>query len=186
MSESILSEKLINNKNLIYTDWGTRLAAWAIDFFIIFMLQSLILNPLFISIGLLPDISPQVKELMELAKHTDSDSKTEFLEAYSKFMKFYFLPVFLIDLVIQGAYFIFMESSTKQGTVGKIAMGIIVTDNDGKQLTPFRAAARYFSKYISKFICYLGFLFPLFTLRKQALHDIISGCVVLKKKKESV
>ena len=185
MGESIFSEKLINNNNLIYADWGTRLAAWAIDFFVIFMLQSIILNPLFISMGLLPDISPQVKELMELAGHTDSDSKEEFLEAYTKFMKFYFVPVFLIDLVVQGAYFIFMESSSKQGTIGKIAMSIIVTDNDGKQLTPFRAAARYFSKYVSKSICYIGFLFPLFTPRKQALHDIISGCVVVKKKKDS-
>ena len=184
MDESISTNKAILNKNIIYADWGTRLAAWLIDFMIIFVVQSFILNPLFISIGLLPDISLQVKELMEMAKSSDPDALQEVQQAYLAFVKSYFLPLFLIDMVVQGAYYIFMESSSRQATIGKTAMGIVVTDNDGNQLTPFRAAGRYFAKYISKAICYIGFLFPLFTPKKQALHDMLSGCLVVKRKKE--
>ena len=185
MNEFVNSRNNLINKNTSYADFGTRLLAYVIDFLIIFFIQSLILNPFFISIGMLPDISHQAKEILELLKDTSPEGIEALQEAYMNLTKTYFIPVFLVDMAVQGAYFIFMESSAKRGTIGKIAMGLTVTDMEGKQLTPFRAAGRYFSKYLSKFLCYAGYFFLLFTGKKQALHDLIAGTIVLKNKKET-
>ena len=88
---------------------------------------------------------------------------------------------YLLTFLIQAAYFISMESSNRQATVGKLALGMKVTDLEGKQLTPGRAAARYFSKIISSLILGIGYLFCLWTEKKQNLHDIIAKTLVVKK-----
>ncbi len=46
------------------------------------------------------------------------------------------------------AYFVIMESSSKQGTLGKMALGIIVTDTDGNRISLLRALGRYFAKIL--------------------------------------
>jgi len=62
-----------------------------------------------------------------------------------------------------------------------MAFGIKVTDMNGNRLSLGRASARHFAKYLSGIICSIGYLVALFTERKQALHDLIVGTVVLKK-----
>jgi uncharacterized RDD family membrane protein YckC len=78
-------------------------------------------------------------------------------------------------------YFALMESSSKQATLGKMALGIIVTDANGNRLTFGRATGRYFGKILSGLIFYIGFLMAAFTEKKQALHDMIAGCLVVNK-----
>jgi uncharacterized RDD family membrane protein YckC len=45
-----------------------------------------------------------------------------------------------------------------------------------------KATIRYFSKYISAIILFIGYIMAAFTEKKQALHDIIAGTLVLNNK----
>jgi uncharacterized RDD family membrane protein YckC len=73
-----------------------------------------------------------------------------------------------------------MESSAKQATVGKMALGIIVTDLEGRRLGFGRATGRYFAKILSALILGIGFLMAAFTERKQGLHDMVASTLVVK------
>lgn len=88
----------------------------------------------------------------------------------------------LIIIVVGFLYFALLESSQWQGTVGKKAVGLIVTDMNGNRLTFGRSSARYWSKVVSGLSCYVGFIMAGFTDKKQGLHDMIAGCLVLKGK----
>lgn len=81
----------------------------------------------------------------------------------------------------QWLYFALMESSVKQGTLGKMALGIIVTDMNGNRLSFGRATGRYFGKILSGMILCIGYIMAGFTEKKQALHDMIAGCLVVNK-----
>jgi len=87
-----------------------------------------------------------------------------------------------IGILIGLAYFAYMESSEKQATFGKQALGIIVTDMEGRRITTGNAVVRYLSKILSGLILGIGFLMVLFTERKQGLHDIIAKTLVIKSK----
>jgi len=78
-------------------------------------------------------------------------------------------------------YFAVMESATPQATVGKLFMGIYVTDIEGECLTFPQASMRYWAKYLSAFTFLIGFLIVAFTRRKQALHDKVVKSLVLKR-----
>ncbi|HEV2123520.1 MAG TPA: RDD family protein [Chloroflexota bacterium] len=77
-------------------------------------------------------------------------------------------------------YFAIMESSGNQATIGKMALGLRVSRADSTRLSFGRATARFAGKYISAIIIGIGFIMAAFTERKQALHDMMAGTVVLK------
>ena len=58
---------------------------------------------------------------------------------------------------------------------------IKVTDLYGRRITTGLAVGRFFAKIITNLTCGIGYLLPLFTDRKQTLHDLICGCLALKK-----
>jgi|SRR5215470_5618565 len=80
-------------------------------------------------------------------------------------------------------YHAVMESSSKQATFGKLSLKIKVTDFNGNRISFLRATARHFSKIISTVILLLGFLMATFAKKKQALHDKIAGCLVVRRLK---
>ena len=85
----------------------------------------------------------------------------------------------LVSLVVTWLYYALMESSSWQGTVGKRVIGIKVTDMNGDRISFARATGRYFAKIVSSIICLIGFIMAAFTERKQGLHDIMAGTLVL-------
>jgi uncharacterized RDD family membrane protein YckC len=132
----------------------------------------------------------------------------------------------VLAILWQWLYYAFMEASSRQGTLGKMAMGLAVTDLEGRRLTFARASGRFLGKGMANVLAgvvlligtlgltagmnpnaadpttaftstaLLGFLgasllamvivlasniMAAFTRRKQALQDIVSGCVVLRK-----
>ncbi|BDX36682.1 putative membrane protein YteJ [Tenuifilaceae bacterium CYCD] len=92
--------------------------------------------------------------------------------------------IFLFAMLSVAAgwlYFALMESSKYQGTIGKIVLGIIVTDDMGGRISFGRATGRYFSKIISGMIFWIGYIMAGFTDKKQALHDVIANTLVWKK-----
>ncbi len=86
-----------------------------------------------------------------------------------------------ILILVGWIYFAVMESSVKQGTLGKIALGIKVTDLNGARISFGRATGRHFAKIISTIIILIGFLMIAWTKQKQALHDKIAKCLVVNK-----
>ena len=79
------------------------------------------------------------------------------------------------------AYFALMESSPVQGTLGKLAVGIKVTDKNGDPITFIRASWRYWAKLLSSWTFMIGWLMAAFTPNKRALHDIVAGTLVLRR-----
>ena len=88
---------------------------------------------------------------------------------------------YLLGIVGTFVYFAYMESSESQATVGKIALGIQVTDVNGSRISFGKALGRTAAKILSALILYIGFIMAAFTQRKQGLHDLIAGTLVVKK-----
>lgn len=93
--------------------------------------------------------------------------------------------LFFSYFTLGWVYYALMESSYRQATLGKMALGIMVTDLEGKRISFARATGRHFSKMISFFILFIGFIMAGFTQKKQALHDLIADCLVIKKPKNN-
>jgi uncharacterized RDD family membrane protein YckC len=74
-----------------------------------------------------------------------------------------------------------MESSVKQGTVGKMILGIKVTTINGGRISFARATGRFFAKILSSLFLFIGYIMAAFTQRKQALHDIIAETLVIER-----
>jgi uncharacterized RDD family membrane protein YckC len=94
----------------------------------------------------------------------------------------------LVSLVVSWLYWSLCESSSWQATLGKKVLGIYVTDTDGNRASFGRISGRFFSGRGVGSIPYLGGTYYLvdciciaFTARKQAIHDMIAGCLVLRR-----
>jgi uncharacterized RDD family membrane protein YckC len=90
-------------------------------------------------------------------------------------------PIWGVGFVIQLVYYAYFESSDKQATFGKQALGLVVTDTNGDRITFGKAAIRFLGKIVSSVILLIGYLMQPFTEKKQALHDMIAGTLVFKK-----
>jgi uncharacterized RDD family membrane protein YckC len=94
-----------------------------------------------------------------------------------------FLCLFIVILLCGlWLYYALLESSAWQGTVGKKALGLIVTDLDGRRVSFARATGRFFSRLITGLVpLMIGYILAGITAKKQALHDMIAGTLVLRK-----
>ena len=87
----------------------------------------------------------------------------------------------LLNIVISWLYMALMESGPNCASLGKMAMGIVVTTTQGERVSFSTASVRYFSKIISSFILYVGYFMMLWDDRNQTLHDKIAKTIVTKK-----
>ena len=85
-------------------------------------------------------------------------------------------------MVLAWLYSALMESSRYQATLGKMALGIVVTDMNRQRISFGRATGRYFGKIISSIILLIGYFMIAFTQKKQGLHDIMANCLVVVKR----
>ncbi|MCX6694132.1 MAG: RDD family protein [Methanomicrobiales archaeon] len=88
------------------------------------------------------------------------------------------VTIMVIIILIPWLYFAVLESSKNQGTLGKIALRLAVTDHSGRRLTFSRATLRFFSKFVSAIVIFMGFFAIGVTKRKQGFHDYIAGTYV--------
>src|SRR5262249_38185103 len=86
---------------------------------------------------------------------------------------------FAVAFVVGLLYFALLEASSRQATLGKLALSIRVSDLEGRRIGTGRAALRYVAKIPSAAILFIGFVMAGLTARKQALHDLIAGCLVV-------
>jgi uncharacterized RDD family membrane protein YckC len=77
-------------------------------------------------------------------------------------------------------YFACFEQSWLQATPGKILCSIKVVDHFGHQLSLQRAIGRNAAKYVSLLTFGIGFLMAGWTSQKQALHDKLADCIVIR------
>lgn len=84
----------------------------------------------------------------------------------------------LVFMAVGIVYFVAMESSFRQATLGKMAVGIKVGDAQGQQLSFANALGRYFAKMLSAIILYIGFMMVGWDKQKQGLHDKLAKTYV--------
>lgn len=83
-------------------------------------------------------------------------------------------------LILWWVYYAYLES-TYGATIGKDIIGLKVTDMEGNPISFSKASGRFIGRLLSlSMTFYLGYIMAVFTNKKQALHDMIAGCLVLK------
>jgi eukaryotic-like serine/threonine-protein kinase len=87
----------------------------------------------------------------------------------------------IIIIILQWLYFVCLESSSLQATIGKMPLRIIATDANGNRLTFGQANIRYWSKTVSALLLFIGYIVAIFTKKKQALHDMIANSLIINK-----
>lgn len=100
---------------------------------------------------------------------------------YSDAMNTAMWTAFVVTSIISWLYSALLESSPTQATLGKQAMGLIVTDYQGKRITFGPATLRWVGKSIAAFAFCIGYLIIGFTEKKQGLHDFIASTYVVHK-----
>lgn len=149
-----------------YADWGSRLAAHFLD---ILFFNLIVLIPVYLLIYLVFGIS-----------------MSDFFDTYG--VTFNSSNVALIYVIwIVGSlvlfHFYYAVSLNKSGqTWGKKLLNIKVVDaSTGNYPSIGQGWGRQLSKIISGLILSVGFFMPLWTSKKQALHDMMASTLVLKK-----
>lgn len=88
--------------------------------------------------------------------------------------------LWFLDIWLTWIYYALMESSTLQGTLGKLALGIRVYHRDQTRALTFEeATVRYFAKILSRLTLMIGYILCAFSSRKQALHDFVGRSVLV-------
>lgn len=142
----------------MYAGFWRRVVAWVID--------ALILSPIFVMLYLIIVGSSAVP----LA-----------IQPYG-LVPFSVLPSLRFAwLLVPWLYYASCESSAWQATPGKLALGLRVTDEYGCRIGFGRATGRFFGKILSSFILCFGYMLAGWTERKQALHDLMAGCCVVRR-----
>jgi len=142
-----------------YAGFWKRLAAYAVD--------SIIFLTIGIGAGIVWGISIKVG---------NPEATTETLQTLIKSNE---VTTNLIPVLMWTLYFVLMESSKWQGSIGKIVMGIRVKTSEGKRLNLVQALFRHLCSYVSLASLCIGFAMIGWTQRKQGLHDKIMSTIVV-------
>ncbi|HRW98330.1 MAG TPA: RDD family protein [Cyclobacteriaceae bacterium] len=154
-----------------YAGFWLRFVAYIIDYIIIWVVQAFIAIPILAAVGI-----TFVQNVDNMESMSESDMMGMIMGAVAAASATALLTTILVVL-----YFTLMESSKYQATVGKLALGLIVTDESGGKLDFVKALVRNLCKIISSMILMIGYIMVGFTEKKQGLHDIIAKTLVVKK-----
>lgn len=156
-----------------YAGFWLRFVAYLIDALLLSVVQWIIIAPFLALFG----ISMFSMGNMEDLESIDDGSKAAFL----MFAIGTYATAIVGSIILNWLYYSLMESSSKQATLGKMAISLKVTDMHGNRITFLNATGRYFGKIISAMILMVGYIMAGFTEKKQALHDMMAGTLVLRK-----
>jgi uncharacterized RDD family membrane protein YckC len=156
-------------KPVEYAGFWWRFLAYIIDSIIISTISWIFILPIFAIMG--------ISIFSMKQSGYNMDDPTLFIGTFLMAI----IPIAIISTTAQWLYFALMESSKHQGTVGKLVLKIKVNDTSGNRITFARATGRYFGKILSGMIILIGYIMAGFTERKQALHDILANCYVIKE-----
>jgi uncharacterized RDD family membrane protein YckC len=159
------------NMNTNYAGFWQRFLALIIDSIIIGVVRSILVIPILAAVGL--------SFATEIQNFDASDDGNIFAMVAAFFAAA--MAMAAISSILSLLYFSFMESSKYQATVGKLALGLTVTDMDGNRIDFGKALLRNIGKFVSAFILCISYIMAAFTDKKQALHDMIASTLVVKK-----
>lgn len=148
-------------RRTIYAGFWLRALALGVDLILVCLVLGPIVAPIFRENGV-------------------GSSARDYLQFYTSGTRQATALLLLVHLIL-WLYFAAFESSPWQATPGKRLFGIAVTDLTGQRIGFARASGRYFASLLSQFFL-IGYLMAGITLRKQALHDLLAGCLVLKRR----
>jgi uncharacterized RDD family membrane protein YckC len=157
---------------MTYAGFWKRVAAYLIDGLILTVVSWLVILPVLGLVGIGASSMEYSEDMM-----MDEEAAAGMAAMVMGGM----MMLFLVIAAAGWLYFALMESSSKQGTLGKMALSIVVTDLNGNRITFGRATGRYFGKILSGMILYIGYIMVAFTEKKQGLHDMIAGTLVVNK-----
>lgn len=161
--------------NKQYAGFWMRFVALIIDAIVIQMLQYILIIPLLGAIGL-SFLTPGVMEGMD-PELMDSGDVMAIVAGAIAVM----IPILALGALINILYYTLMECSKHQATLGKMAIGLQVTDMEGNRLDFAKALLRQLGKIVSAMIFYIGYIMAGLTSKKQALHDMMAGALVVRK-----
>jgi len=149
-----------------YAGFWLRLVAFIIDALVLFFVAKILFLPFAVSTamnmrGMMAGRPANIGELLP------------FIHAM--------IRLALLRMILNWLYYALLESSAWQATLGKKALGLEVTDLDGNRISFGRATGRFFAKIISGLTLLIGYIMAGFTEKKQALHDILAGTLVIRK-----
>jgi uncharacterized RDD family membrane protein YckC len=151
--------------------------------FVAYFVDGLILGiPISLIFGLLVFVfgAGSLATIRSLPSNPDPDQvQAQFVPLIMALLGAYAL-LLLGGLVIGWLYFATMESSARQATLGKAMLNLRVTDTNGNRLSFGHASGRFFAKLVNGFTCGIGWLMAGFTEKKQGLHDLIAGTIVIR------
>ena len=142
-------------ENEKFVGFGKRLVAYIVDAIIVYVIAQILI----------------VIEVTVLPKIMDGQSFATAAIALS----------WIIIMLTYLAYFIFLESSQKQATLGKRIMKIKVVDSQGKRLSLANSIGRNLGRILSGMIMGIGYLMIIFTKKKQSLHDMLAKTYVVAR-----
>jgi len=85
-----------------------------------------------------------------------------------------------LGLALSWLYSALLQSSSRQATLGQMALGLKVTDLHGRRISFARATGRFFATTITNLTFLIGYLIAAFTARKQTFHDMMAGTLVVR------
>jgi uncharacterized RDD family membrane protein YckC len=151
---------------LPYGGFGHRAAAWIIDLLVLAVPEALIIYWIMTQMGL-------DQSALTVLGEPSAEQDALVSEFYQRLQ--------LATLVMQGVYWTLMESSVWQATVGKRAMGLVVTDTHGHRLGIGRAFLRFLGRVLCGMTLGTGYLLVLITSRRQGLHDLLARTIVVRR-----
>lgn len=163
----------IEKEEIKYAGFWLRFVAFLVDSLILKVIHTIIFTPLFVFIGL--------SSFVKFGTEIDSTDEIppEMLPFIITLIGGIIFAIFF-SMVMFWLYYALMESSSKQATLGKMILNLKVTDLNGNRISFAQASGRYFGKIISSILFMIGYIMAGFTNKKQALHDMMSDCLVVK------
>jgi uncharacterized RDD family membrane protein YckC len=149
-----------------YAGFWARVGAWLLDQLVIGIPYN-VLTAVFVSYKQ-PSLTSTTDASGKVTMHWNGDWGT-------------FGLLILAGVIVAWLYTSLLLSSPRQATVGKMALGLVVTDEAGQRISFARASGRYFAGTLNSLTLGIGYLMVIWTGRKQALHDKIAGTLVVPK-----
>ncbi|MGY4517413.1 RDD family protein [Lysobacter sp. HA18] len=157
--------QVVHDGDVVYAGFWKRYAAYCIDGFIVgivgFFVQMMVAGVVF---GGMAAISRNPGEALGTAGGIVG-----------------LLAMYVTPLLIAATYFGFFHASANQASLGKMAIGIKVTNDQGEHISFWRGFGRYFGLLLSSIPLCIGLIIAGFTDRKRALHDMICSTLVVDK-----
>jgi uncharacterized RDD family membrane protein YckC len=159
------------NIDFKFADLWKRAVAFIIDAAIVITLFCLLIHTVNILLALPVEYAPIFERGIAL-------KMSPYVEEH--FIEIVLLYSFL-KLTVLVPYFTLLESSRLQATFGKLLLGIRIVDLLGKRISFARATGRFFAKTLSGQVLLIGYFMAMLSRRKQTLHDLLAGTLVVTK-----